>query len=106
MALSGDADPTAVRQQVDDDLGAIKGRLLLCLGADDPSISPARRIAFEDGLRKGGVKWDLHLYGNVVHSFTNTAVDAMNNPSFLKYDGRADKASFDAMIRLFEETQG
>jgi dienelactone hydrolase len=89
-----------------DHLGAIKGRLLLCLGADDPGITPEQRATFEAGLRKGGVSWDMHLYGKVVHSFTNPDADSMNNPSFLKYDARANNESFGAMQRLFAETLG
>ena len=89
-----------------DELGSIKGRLLLCLGADDPGITPEQRVAFENGLRKGKVSYDIHLYGGVVHSFTNPAVDAMGNPGFLKYDERANRESFGAMQRLFKEVLG
>jgi dienelactone hydrolase len=89
-----------------DGLGAIKGRLLLCLGADDPGITPEQRLAFENGLRKGGVSWDMHLYGKVVHSFTNPAADSMGNPGFLRYDARANAESFEAMKRLFKEVLG
>ncbi len=84
----------------------IKGRLLLCLGADDPGITPEQRVAFEAGLRKGGVTWDMHLYGKVLHSFTNPDADAMGQPQFLKYDARANTESFDAMRRLFAEVLG
>ena len=89
-----------------DDLGNIKGRLLLCLGADDPGITPEQRAAFETGLRKGGVSWDMHLYGKVVHSFTNPDAGAMGQPDFLRYDARANTESFEAMRRLFAETLG
>jgi dienelactone hydrolase len=89
-----------------DDLGGIKGRLLLCLGADDPAITPDQRVAFENGLRKGGVSWDMHLYGKVVHSFTNPAAYALGDPNFLRYDDRANTESFEAMTRLFKETLG
>jgi len=89
-----------------DALKNIKGRLLLCLGADDPGITPEQRLAFETGLRKGGVTWDMHLYGKVLHSFTNPEADSMGQPQFLKYDARANTESFEAMRRLFSETLG
>jgi dienelactone hydrolase len=89
-----------------DDLKNIKGRVLLCLGADDPGITPEQRVAFENGLRAGGVSWDMHLYGKVVHSFTNPDADSMNQPHFLKYDARANEESFGAMQRLFAEVLG
>jgi dienelactone hydrolase len=88
-----------------EDLRNIKGRLLLCLGADDPGISPEQRVAFEAGLRNAGVRWDLHLYGQVVHSFTNPEAAAMGRPS-MRYDERADREAFQASARLFEETFG
>ena len=88
-----------------DYLGSIKGRVLLCLGAEDPMIPPEQRTAFEQALTKGGVRWDTHLYGGVVHSFTNPAADGRMNPA-LKYDERANAESFEAMRRLFAETLG
>ncbi|HEY3697114.1 dienelactone hydrolase family protein [Phenylobacterium sp.] len=85
------------------DAGNIKGRVLLCLGADDPGITPEHRAAFEAALKAGGVSWDLHLYGKVVHSFTNPKADALGRPDFARYDPHADAESFEAMRRLFEE---
>jgi dienelactone hydrolase len=88
-----------------DYLGNIKGRVLLCLGAEDPMIPPEQRTAFEQALTKGGVRWETHLYGGVVHSFTNPAADGTANPA-LKYDARADAESFEAMRRLFAQELG
>lgn len=88
------------------DAGNIKGRVLVCLGADDPGIPPEQRVAFEAALRQGGVNWDMHLYGKVVHSFTNEKAGALNRPEFARYDAHADRESFESMRRLFEETLG
>jgi dienelactone hydrolase len=49
----------------------IKGKVLVCVGADDPSIPPDQRSAFEREMREGGVDWQMNIYGGVVHSFTN-----------------------------------
>jgi dienelactone hydrolase len=53
----------------------IKGKVLVCIGADDPSIPPDQRGAFEREMREGGVDWQMNIYGGVVHSFTNPQAD-------------------------------
>ncbi|MGH9016953.1 MAG: dienelactone hydrolase family protein [Acidimicrobiales bacterium] len=80
----------------------IVGRVLMCVGADDPIIPPERRQAFEAGMREGGVRWAMHLYGGVVHSFTHPRTGASTMPG-LRYDERADRESWAAMLRLFDE---
>jgi len=49
---------------------------LVCIGADDPSTNAAQRAAFENETTKGGVDWQMHVYGGVAHCFTNPAADA------------------------------
>lgn len=85
------------------DAGNIRGKVLVCLGADDPGITPEHRLAFEEGMRNGKVDWQMHLYGGVVHSFTNPAADAMGRPEFARYDAKADARSWAAMCLLFDE---
>lgn len=86
--------------------GNIRGKVLVCLGADDPGITPEHRLAFEEGMRKGKVDWQMHLYGGVVHSFTNPAADAMGRPQFARYDAHADARSWTAVNTLFGEVFG
>lgn len=81
----------------------IRGKLLLCLGADDPWIPPEQRTKFEAEMRQAGVKWQLNLYGGVVHSFTNPAAGRLGNSAAARYDAWADKDSWNAMLRLFQE---
>jgi dienelactone hydrolase len=87
-----------------DDL-AIRGKVLLCHGADDPAVPPSQIRTFVEGLSKAGVDWQLHLYGGVGHSFTNRDIDAWKLPGFA-YDERADRRSWAAMLGLFEEVFG
>ena len=84
----------------DDD--AIKARILICQGADDPVVTAEQRGAFLARMSGAGVDWQLHLYGGVGHSFTNPEIDAWNLPGFA-YDAVADRRSWAAMLRLFEE---
>jgi dienelactone hydrolase len=86
-----------------EDARNIKAKVLVCLGADDPSIDAAQRSAFEEEMRSGGVDWQMNLYGGVVHSFTNPAADKLGRPDFARYDARADARSWTEMLAIFEE---
>ena len=83
------------------DAANISGKILVCIGADDPYIPPEQRLAFEEEMRAGKVDWTMHLYGGVVHSFTNPQADAMGNPRVARYDAETDRQSWDAMMALF-----
>jgi dienelactone hydrolase len=81
----------------------IRGRVLVCIGAEDPLIPPQQRADFETEMRAGNVDWQMSLYGGVVHSFTNPAADRMNRPEALRYDAKADARSWQQMCELFDE---
>jgi dienelactone hydrolase len=81
---------------------AVRGKLLLCHGTDDPVVTPVQRDAFLAEASAAGIDWQLHLYGGVGHSFTNPDIDALGLPGFA-YDERADRRSWAAMLNLFEE---
>ena len=74
----------------------------MCIGADDPLIPPEQRADFEDEMRAGDVDWRMNLYGGAVHSFTNPLADGAEMPA-IKYDERADRRSWEAMLDLFRE---
>jgi dienelactone hydrolase len=84
---------------------AIRARLLLCHGADDPVVPPASCHAFTAEMSEAGVDWQLHLYGGVGHSFTNPDIDAWNLPGF-NHHPSADARSWQAMTAMFDETFG
>lgn len=85
------------------DAGQIKGKILALLGADDPGIPPEDRAAFQDMLTGAGVDWQVHLYGGVVHSYTNPEAAAIGNPDFARYDATADERSWNSMAALLKE---
>lgn len=89
-----------------EDAKNIRGKVLVCIGADDPSIPPEQRAAFEVEMRGGGVDWQMSLYGGVVHSFTNPAADRMGRPERARYDARADARSWAEMLAFFDEIFG
>ena len=86
------------------DAKAIKGRVLVCIGADDPMIDAAQRVGFETEMREAGVRWEMDLYGGTVHSFTNVGASAANMPDAIRYSPEADARSWAAMRGLFGET--
>jgi dienelactone hydrolase len=85
------------------DAANIKGRVLVCIGADDPGIPPEQRAAFEAEMRDAGVDWQMHLYGATVHSFTNPDAGKVNMPGAIRYGAEADARSWAAMRQLFSE---
>jgi dienelactone hydrolase len=82
--------------------GAIKGKVLVNIGADDPIVPPEQRAAFEAEMKTAGVDWRVILYGCVGHSFTNPDVGRLEREGFA-YDAVADRRSWAAMIDLFGE---
>jgi dienelactone hydrolase len=87
------------------DAHQIKGKVLVCIGAEDPIVPPEQRLAFEQEMRAGKVDWRLYLFGNAVHGFANPEADRFNHPA-LAYHRPTDERSFRAMRDLFDETFG
>lgn len=85
------------------DAKAIKARVLVCIGADDPLIPAAQRADFESEMREGGVDWQMHLYGGTVHSFTNKEASKRNMPDTIRYSPESDARSWASMQQLFAE---
>jgi len=83
----------------------IKGKVLVCLGADDPIIVEEQRTAFAAEMSDALVDWQMHVYGGVGHSFTNPDSDAMNFPGFA-YHKDADRRSWKAMRNMLDEVFG
>ena len=93
----GSARPAAV--------GAVKGKILVQIGADDPIIPPDQRMVFEQEMTEAGADWRMLLYGGAGHSFTNPDVGALGRPGF-EYNASADQRSWRAMLDLFDEVFG
>src|SRR4051794_31205921 len=81
----------------------ISGKLLLCIGAEDPIAPAEQRERFLAEMSDAGVDWQMQIYGGVGHSFTNPEIDAWDYPGF-RYDAEADSRSWRAMRHLFEES--
>lgn len=81
------------------DAANITAKVLVLIGADDPSIPPEQRREFEESMTAAGVDWQMVLYSQAEHSFTNRAAD---RPGF-RYHERTDLRSWRAMVDFLAE---
>ncbi len=85
-----------------EDARNITGKVLVCVGAEDPFIPVEQRLAFEAEMRAAGVDWRMNLYGGAEHSFTHPWADLAAFPG-VKYHQPTDERSWRAMLDLFDE---
>ncbi len=85
-----------------EDARNITGKVLVCVGSEDPFIPIEQRLAFEGEMRSAGVDWRMNLYGGVEHSFTHPWAELAAIPG-VKYDQLTDERSWRAMVDLFGE---
>lgn len=78
-----------------------KGRILVLHGQDDPMAPPADVGTFAEEMKRIGANWSLEVYAGVQHAFTNP--QAKDENMGLIYDAEADRRSWIAMKRFFEE---
>jgi len=83
----------------------IQAKIIAFHGADDPYVSSAAVAGFQDEMRRGGVDWQLVLYGGAVHRFTNPAAGG-DVKSGAAYDKAADRRSWRALLDFFAEIFG
>lgn len=83
--------------------GKVKASVLVLTGADDPLAPPDHVTEFENEMRTAGVRdWQVVMYGNISHAFTNPAADG----SFLAgtlYNAQSDRRSWAAMTGFLQE---
>jgi dienelactone hydrolase len=77
----------------------IKGKVLVCHGADDPFVKAADLAAFEEEMRAAQVDWTLIKYGGAVHAFTQPLA-GNDNSKGAAYNEKADRRSW-AALKLF-----
>lgn len=82
----------------------IKAKILMLHGQDDPMAPPAHVQAIQSELTDAGCDWQMHVYSNTVHAFTNP--DA-NDPSHgTVYSETADRRSWAATLDFIQEVVG
>lgn len=83
----------------------IQSKVLVLHGHDDPMVTPEQVLAFESEMTSANVDWQVHVYGNTKHAFTNPAA---NNPALgTVYNHtasrRAEQSIANFLRELFEE---
>jgi dienelactone hydrolase len=82
--------------------GKVKAKILVCTGADDPFVPPAKVEAFENEMRHAKANWQVNVYSGAEHSFTNPAADSFHIKG-VAYNAEADRRSWQAMRDFLDE---
>lgn len=80
----------------------IKCSILVCHGADDPFVPVKDIEAFKAELTSAKVDWQMDIYSNAVHSFTQPMA-GNDNSRGAAYNAKADQRSWIAMKSFFAE---
>ncbi len=86
----------------DDSVTSIKPRVLVAHGRDDKFIPAERIVAFQAGLDRAKADWEMTIYSGTKHGFTNPGAGQYGIDN-LAYNKTADRRSFAAMMKLFDE---
>ncbi|TAL66009.1 MAG: hypothetical protein EPN84_00940, partial [Legionella sp.] len=80
---------------------AIQAKILVLQGYNDPMATPEQVDHFCQEMTEANVDWQVHLYGNVQHAFTNPLAHDAN--AGLVYNELATKRSWLAMQNFLQE---
>lgn len=80
----------------------IVGKVLICLGDTDRFVPREEREHFLADMTASGVDCQMLLFSGVNHSFTDPYAEESGIPG-IKYDARADRRGWAAMLALFCE---
>jgi dienelactone hydrolase len=71
--------------------GDIKAALLAVHGAPDPVVPKSDRDAFENEMNTAGAKWQMVVFSDVLHAYTDEGADV---PTIAKYDEPAARQTY------------
>lgn len=91
------SDPSAI--------AGLEQSLLICTGGADALVPATDVDALQQGLKASVADWQIIVYGNAKHAFTDPDIDSVAVP-VAGYDPRADERSWAAMRTLFSERLG
>lgn len=60
--------------------GAIKGKILVLHGDQDPIVSIEGVMAFRNEMRQAKANWEINIYGDARHSFTGEGIAEDSTP--------------------------
>lgn len=79
----------------------ITAKLLILHGYNDPMVSPEQVNVFCDEMTAAGVDWQVHMYGQILHAFTNPA--AHDEKLGTVYNARAEYRAIQSMTNFLKE---
>lgn len=80
---------------------SINGSLLILHGYHDPMVSFEDRIGIEKEFSERNIDWQMHIYGNATHAFTNP--EANDKESGLLYHAPSEKRALRSIQEFFKE---
>ena len=81
--------------------GAVRAHVAAFCGAKDPYAPMADITALRKEMEDAGASWQLGVYGDAEHGFTDPDAARLNRPG-IAYDAHADKASWAATLAILE----
>jgi len=85
--------------------GAVKARLLVLSGAEDPMITAEQVDGFKKEMTAADARFEVVSLPHAKHSFTNPDADKVGMPA-LAYNAEADKESWARAMKLLGEVFG
>lgn len=79
----------------------IKAKILVLHGYADPMAPPEDVLTFANEMNQAKANWEIDMYGDVVHSFTNP--NANNVSGGMAFNKQADERSWNSMKNFFAE---
>jgi dienelactone hydrolase len=85
--------------------GKVRAKILVCTGADDPFVPLDQVNAFVNEMREAGTDYQVIIYGNTKHAFTNPKASELGLQQ-RAYNQSSDERSWAAMESFFHEIFG
>jgi dienelactone hydrolase len=79
----------------------ILAKVLALHGYEDPMVKPDAVNAFAKEMTEAKVDWQIHMYGQTQHAFTNPL--AHDETAGLMFNPEAERRAMQAMINFFDE---
>ena len=79
----------------------ITARIIAFHGWDDPFVPPDQVREFTEEMSAANADWQLHAYGNTLHSFTKPMANDPENG--IAYNASAEQSSWQALTHFLRE---
>jgi dienelactone hydrolase len=84
--------------------GEVKAKILVLTGAHDPYAPIEHVEGFREEMTKAGAEWQVTLYSEGYHAFTEPHQDDMTMIPGVKYDPLLDKLSWASCLAMLDAT--